>query len=829
MNLRLKIYLSLGVLILILVTGLSSWSIYQLGGAIQYERKSKAVETVVQSVYRYLQDAESAQRKFLLTGKKDYLKNLSGILPKIPKEMNLLGQLVEGDEDQEERFESLQELIELKMEALAIPDDLPETERGRLALAVKKTEKEEGLMREIHSVLDDLDRSAKRSTQFFESFAHRYTSVLIWTITAGSAIAILLVLAFGYLALTEIRVRIQTEAELKSAQEAALIASRLKSQFLATVSHEIRTPLNGIIGMSDLLRQKIENSEQRRYLEIICSSGDALLRMVNDILDFAKIEAGKTEFEFTEFSVLRLVEQVSELFAVKAQEKNVVLTTFVSGDVPVNVSGDGSRISRILGNLVGNAVKFTSSGSVMVTSRLLNSSRDKARIRFEVRDTGPGIPENIRALLFQPFNSFSAGGKKQEGSGLGLSISKQLVEQMGGEIGFTSETGGSTFWFEIPLKSTSQSVVGELYGANRVQWSQWAVFSDAKDWSKSVEGYAREFDINLRTLTDASEIKSSDLCIFVASDRADAKKTLRRVEEVGASAIVVTPKWTEEASNEFRIPIVKGFLRPPFTREQFLKVMTQSAEPKLAPLKAVKKASGGLILLVEDNVTNQILAKAILEDLGYQVHAVANGEEALEALSRVSYDVILMDGQMPVMDGFEATKQIRLREAKDGSRVPIIAMTANATEADRQKCLSVGMDDFIAKPFKSADLFGKVERWLGRDHSGFDWDVLEELGRQTNASVVDKLITSFLMTLPQTLSRLRTSMQEDNWEGVKKSAHHLKSSASSLGATRLAELCDQVENFAEGGEAQARLRPLVEDLLSCGATVESELRMKRHA
>jgi signal transduction histidine kinase/DNA-binding response OmpR family regulator len=673
-----------------------------------------------------------------------------------------------------------------------------------------------------------LDVSAKNSTQVFESFAHRYTSVLIWAITAGSGLAILLVLAFGYLALSEIRVRILTEKELKSAQEAALIASRLKSQFLATVSHEIRTPLNGIIGMSDLLKQKLENSEHRRYVEIICSSGDALLRMVNDILDFAKIEAGKTDFEFTEFSVLRLVEQVSELFAVKAQEKNIVLTTFVSADVPVNVSGDGSRISRILGNLVGNAVKFTPSGSVIVTARRVGVEREKVRIRFQVRDSGPGIPENIRELLFQPFNSFSAGGQKQEGSGLGLSISKQLVEQMGGEIGFTSDEAGSDFWFEIPLQATSQSVVGEMYSANKVQWKKWAIFSDAKDWAKSIEGYAREFNVQLRKLADISDIDSSDVCIFLASARSDVKKILSRIEQTGASAIVVTPKWTEDVSSEFRVPIVKGFLRPPFTREQFLKVMTQSTETKLVPLKTPKKAAGGLILLVEDNVTNQILAKAILEDLGYKVHTVANGEEALEALSRVNYDLILMDGQMPVMDGFEATKQIRLREAKAGTRIPIIAMTANATEADRQKCLSVGMDDFIAKPFKSAELFAKVERWLGRDHSGFDWEVLEELGRQTNAAVVEKLITSFLSTLPQTLAHVRSFMQQNNWEGVRKSAHHLKSSASSLGATRLAELCDQIENLVEADRSKAA-QALVTDLLNCGSIVENELRVKRNA
>lgn len=719
MNLRLKVFFSLGVLILVLVTALSVWSIYQLGVAIQYERKSKAVESVVQGVYRYLQEAESAQRKFLLTSRKEYRKNLSTVLPKIPMEMSLLGQLVEGDDDQEESFESLQELIDLKMEALAIPEDLPETERGRLALAVSKTEKEEGLMREIHHVLDDLDQSAKKSTLVFESFAHRYTSVLIATIIGGSAIAILLVLAFGFLAMREIRVRRLTEQDLKAAQEAALIASRLKSQFLATVSHEIRTPLNGIIGTSDLLKQKIEDPEYRRYLEIICSSGDALLRMVNDILDFAKIEAGRTNFEYTEFSLLRLVQQVSDLFSVKAQEKNLILKTSLAPELPVMLSGDSSQISRVLSNLVANAVKFTSSGEILIGVSLESRVGATAHVRFEVRDTGPGIEASIRPLLFQPFNSFGAGGKKYEGSGLGLSICKQLIEQMKGKIGFetledTEETRGSCFWFEVPLDIAGRAVVGEF---------------------------------------------------------------------------------------------------------------NSETQKKPAPVKIMKASHADLILLVEDNVTNQILAKAVLEDLGYQVHVVANGAEALEALSRVDYKLILMDGQMPVMDGFEATRRIRLKERESGRHIPIVAMTANASEEDRQQCLNVGMDDFIAKPFKSAELHRKVERWLGRDNLALDWDVLEELGRQTSAKVVERLITSFLTTLPQSLSRLKSAMQAGDWESVRKSAHHLKSSASSLGANRLAELCDEVET----SKAESELRRLVNDLLACGGSVEAELKLRHQA
>ncbi len=801
MNLKLKIFLPLGVLILIAVTGLSAWTIYQLGDAIQYERKSKLVESLVQSVYRYLQEAESAQRKYLLTTKSDYQKSLMVVLPKIPRSMQRLGQLVQGDSDQEERLETLQELIDLKLEDLKIPDGLPETERERLALAVTKTEKEEGLMREIHQVLDELDQSAKQNTRLHEAFARKYTFVLIATIMTGSLTAILLVLFFAYFSWREIRMRIQTENELKAAQQAALIASKLKSQFLATVSHEIRTPLNGIIGMSELLKQKIKNAEQRRFVEIICDSGEALLRIVNDILDFSKIEAGKIDLEFTEFSVLRTVEQVAELLSVKAHQKKLALSTYVDAKIPVSVSGDSTRISQILSNLVGNAIKFTSDGGVFVSAKLKSETSPKAVVRFEICDTGPGISPNIQPLLFQPFNSFRSGDRKHEGTGLGLSICRNLVQQMGGEIGVYFESGkGSVFWFEIPLQVDGKAVIGDLFKASR-PWKSFTIAATFGRADRALRNYARELNIEVRTL------------------RADA-------ETAGPGEAVFEFDYDVIRSHAF------GDLRLPFSRELFFNalnglIMTdRAAGPKT---EALKTKSPGLILLVEDNMTNQILAKAILEELGYRVHAVANGEEALEALTRINYDLILMDGQMPVMDGYEATRRIRMNESNTGRRTPIVAMTANASEADRENCLSVGMDDFIAKPFKSAELHRKIENWLGGGNAIFDWQVLEDLAHQTNSAVVDRLVASFLTTLPQTLDQIRHALGETDPDGVRRAAHHLKSSAASLGAVKLAELCEKVEKMAADPHAAKDLPNLIGDLIECGEKAESELRHHREA
>jgi signal transduction histidine kinase/DNA-binding NarL/FixJ family response regulator len=828
MNRLLKIFLPLGVLILISVTALSAWSIYQLGGAIQYERKSKVVEAVVQNVYRYLQEAESAQRKFLLTAKKEYQKTLLVVLPKIPRVMDRLSQLVEGDADQEERMETLQELVNLKSEELKIPDGLPETERGRLALAVKKTEKEEGLMREIHHVLDELDQSAKQNTRVYEAFARKYTSVLITAITAGAGIAIFLVLAFAFLSRREIKMRIRTETELKQAREAALVASKLKSQFLATVSHEIRTPLNGIIGMSDLLKQKITNGDQRRYLEIICNSGEALLRIVNDILDFSKIEAGKLDFEYNEISILKTVEQVADLLSVKAQQKALLLSTYVDPEIPTGVTGDASRISQVLANLVGNAVKFTSHGGVLIFAKLVSSVEAKALIRFEVEDTGPGIPENLQNLLFQPFNSFSAGERKEEGTGLGLSICKNLVNQMGGKIGMESSPGrGSKFWFEIPLQIETAAVTGELFGGLKLT-TELVALSRNPVFPRLFSQYALESGHSLRTTKNLADLGDlSAKCVLVCADEWMEEVVAPAIKNAAAVIFVSAQTSFDLKSKNAN---VKGALRCPFTREQITsllsgKVATEKWENAIE--EASPSSDGDLILLVEDNMTNQILAKAILEDHGYRVHTVANGEEALEALSRVRYQLILMDNQMPVMDGFQATREIRLREAKTGRRTPIVAMTANASEEDRKASLAVGMDDFIAKPFKSVELYQKVDLWLGRQADGVDWNVLKELGQQTNPAVVEKLIASFLKTLPLAMLHLREFMIENDADGIRKTAHHLKASAGSLGALHLAELCAEVEQVSAGHateKADASLALLVEELLSCGERVESALR-----
>lgn len=797
--------LPLGILILIGVTVLSAWSIYQFSDALQYEKKSTLVGSVVQNVYRYLQEADFAHQKFLLTARKDHQKNLQNAFPKITREMELLSDLVSDDDDQADKMEQLQDLVDQKVKALQIPEDMPETERGRLALAIRKAEREGGLMREIHSVLEELGQTARQNAQMNEAFAKKYRSVLIATIIIGALLAIFLVLAFAIITQREIRTRILTETDLKAAREAALVASKLKSQFLATVSHEIRTPLNGIIGMSDLLKHKIRNADHRHYLEVIGNSGESLLRIVNDILDFSKIEAGKLEFEFTEFSVLKTVEQVAELLSVKAEQKGLVLATYVDPRIPLQVIGDGSRISQVLSNLIGNAVKFTEKGGVYATVKMVRlEERDRIWLRFVIHDTGPGVPENLHTLLFQPFNSFHSGGKKHEGSGLGLSICMNLVNQMGGQIGYNFKDG-SEFWFELPLQQSGEALVQDL----------------AQEVAVSPRTSAKNVVVQWLVKDYFEEFKSRAPCDLIFIDEVEAAS-------VNANgAVLLTTHQIEDLDQAWLNKKTRGLLRLPFPRERFLRALSGRVEVESILVPNAKPTGQFLILLVEDNVTNQILAKAMLEEIGYRVHTVANGQEALEALSRVEYDLILMDGQMPVMDGYEATQRIREREVTSKKRVPIIAMTANASDEDRKKCFAAGMNDFISKPFKMSDLQQKIEHHLG-SWVALDWNVLNDLQRQMNRSVVNRLVESFMQTLPQSQEAMMSALKGQDREKLSKAAHHLKSSAFALGARGLASQCELIETLAADAD-WSELETHIGVLHTLAEQVRSELTLKRLA